>query len=275
LLLSGEPGIGKSTVLEAHAPLLPAGLSCPVVRVDLSRYGEDRLVREIIDGPAVREWQAGEGQLCLVLDGLDEGMLHIPQLASILAGQLKSWPCDRLWLRTACRTADWPDLLDSAVKKAFPDQHRAFELLPLRRSDVADIAEQWSEPGPFLDAIEQSRVVPLACRPLTCRLLARTFANSGGRLPDSAAELYERGLLALCEEASKTRLASGLHGRVPPSHRLAVAARLAAISIFAGRSTFWTGASTDLIGIDSPTVEELSGGTEPSNDQNLWMASVR
>ncbi len=269
LLLLGEPGIRKSTVLAEHAPLLPAEVSCPVLTVDLSEYGEDRLLRDVLNGPAVQEWTAGTGQLCLVLDGLDEGLLHIPQLASILVGRLRSWPCDRLWVRIACRTAQWPELLASAVDKVFPGRHREFELLPLRRSDVAELAAQWTNPMSFLDAVESSGVVPLAGRPLTCRLLAKAFAASGGRLPDSSAALYERGLLALCEEMGETRRAAGLLGRIPAGHRLAVAGRLAAISVFTGRTLFWTGPAANMLGQDRYCVDELSSATEPAGDDTV------
>jgi hypothetical protein len=269
LLLLGEPGIGKSTVLAEHAPLLPAEVSCPVLTFDPSEYGEDRLVRDVLNGPAVQEWTAGAGQLCLVLDGLDEGLLHIPQLASILVGRLRSWPCGRLWVRIACRTAQWPELLASAVDKAFPGQHRAFELLSLRRSDVAELAARWTNPAPFLAAVESIGVVPLAGRPLTCRLLARAFAASGGRLPDTSAALYERGLLALCEEMGETRRAAGLFGRIPAGHRLAVAGRLAAISVFTGQTWFWTGPRADMLGQNRYSVEELSGAAEPAGGDTV------
>ena len=89
-------------------------------RISLAAYGsEDRLVAEVLDGDMVRAWLSGVGELSLYLDGLDEARGRIPHIASILADFIRRWPTDRLRLRIACRTADWPLSLETALDDAF------------------------------------------------------------------------------------------------------------------------------------------------------------
>jgi hypothetical protein len=81
--------------------------------------------------------------------------------------------------------------------------------------------------------------VPLASRPLTLGLLRRAI-GSGGKLPETASELYARGLRALADEQNRERRGRALTTG-NPDERLSVAARMAAISIFSGRAAIWIG----------------------------------
>ncbi|MEV1059448.1 hypothetical protein AB0I92_19520 [Micromonospora chalcea] len=262
LILLGEPGIGKSTVLKKHSPVLHQSVRATVVSANLSSYSEGRLIREIFERPDVIAWATGTGELCLVLDGFDEGLAHIPQMANMFDDYLRSWPTDRMWVRIACRSAHWPGLLASTMRAIFGPDYAEYELLPLRRTDVAELAAEWTDSEQFLTAAEEARLVPLISRPLTCRLLARSFESFGGSLPATTADLYEKGLHALCDENSERRRAAGLLGNVPAGYRLSVAGRLAAATVLAGKPLFFTGPSYEGPGESQCTVEELSGGCE-------------
>lgn len=205
-VLLGEPGAGKSTVLDEHAPLLPAGVDAAVVRVDLGVYGsEDRLVREVLDAPPVRSWLDGDGEFCIVADGFDEGAARLPNLALILADRVARGPVSRLWLRIACRTADWPTSLGDSLRRLFAHA-TVVELLPLRRTDVAALAAGWGADGASLGEVEDANAVPFATRPLTLRLLAAGFAATGslpGRGRDRRDIAGDRE--ARCRSASTSR----------------------------------------------------------------------
>ena len=82
--------------------------------------------------------------------------------------------------------------------------------------------------------------MPLALRPLTLNLLVRLFHRTGG-FPERAADLHARGLLALCDEQNPQRRDAGAIGILSPAERLAVARRIAAVSIFGGRPVIWIG----------------------------------
>ena len=105
LVLLGEPGIGKSAEMGPLAAQPPAGDA--VLFFHLRDYQTDLLLRDDIFGhPDFQTWARGEGELTLFLDGLDEGLLSIKQLATLLPAQLRRFPIARLRLRLACRTAE-------------------------------------------------------------------------------------------------------------------------------------------------------------------------
>lgn len=265
LVLLGEPGAGKSTALSQVVQFLPE--ETLVVEIDLSSYGsEDRLMREIADHPSIVRWSGGSDRLCLVLDSLDEARARIPHIGAVLASLLRRLPCTRLTLRIACRTADWPTSLEKALMDIFDSVH-VFEILPLRRSDASAIAAEHCASSRFLDEVARAGAGPLATRPLTLRLLARSFGESG-RLPGSGAALYEFGIRSLCEEQNDGRRDAGLHGVLPTSDRVAIARRIAVAMVFGGASAVWTGAEVEA-GIGDISIERLSGSTETTSSGSV------
>ncbi len=273
LVLLGEPGAGKSTAA-GHAERL-VGTEVPIVPFDLAAYGsEDRLVREVFDDPTVTAWAARTGELCVVLDSLDEARARVPNVGAVIADRLRRLPCSRLFLRIACRTAEWPAGLEQSLMEAF-GAVTVVELLPLRRVDVAAIAASWCDPSSFLDEVQHAGAGPLAARPLTLRFLARTFGESG-TLPDRGAALYAAGVRSLCEEQNVTRRDAGLDGALSLHQRVAIARRIAAATVFGGASAVWTGPEVDADAEDI-AVARLAGLAEPTPDGTVevTVAAVR
>ncbi len=160
LVLLGEPGTGKSTAVAETARLVPTGVS--LVSFDLGAYGsEDRLVREVFDDPSIVSWSGGYGQLCLVLDSLDEARARVPHVGAVIADRVRRLPYDRLFLRIACRTADWPAGLEQSLEDVF-GAVAVVEILPLRRVDVSAMVAAWCNPSRFLNEVEQAGAGPLA-----------------------------------------------------------------------------------------------------------------
>lgn len=208
-------------------------------RISLAAYGsEDRLVAEVLDGDMVRAWLSGVGELSLYLDGLDEARGRIPHIASILADFIRRWPTDRLRLRIACRTADWPLSLETALDDAF-GASGVFELLPLRRLDAKRLSALGVESDAFIEAVEERNVVPLASRPLTLRMLARLFARDHG-LPNRAVDLYEQGLIALSDESDQRRR-DNTHRTTSPVKIVGIASWIAALTTLGAKSSIWRG----------------------------------
>src|SRR5579864_3207817 len=75
LALLGEPGIGKSAVLEQDRPLINekvARRGDEFMSLDLAAYGnEDRLARAVFGSREFTDWLAGNHRLHLFLDSLD------------------------------------------------------------------------------------------------------------------------------------------------------------------------------------------------------------
>ena len=84
--------------------------------LDLRSIGsEERLTRKLFENEKFRNWQQGNHRLYLFLDSLDECLLRIDTLASLLIEELGGCPIDRLGIRIACRTADWPSHLEEGL----------------------------------------------------------------------------------------------------------------------------------------------------------------
>ena len=266
--LLGEPGIGKSWALKSERANLESSILAKGERalwLDLRSFGsEDRLWKVLFDVEEFRKWREGNYLLHLFLDSLDECLLRIDNIASLIADQLPNEPVQRLRLRIACRTAPWPHILENALIEAFgPEGFEAYELVPLRRSDVKEAALQSgiAQPEPFLQRIEALEVVSLAIKPVTLNFLIKTFSRDGD-LPKNQLELYERGCRMLCEESNESRLGAAQTGALDSGQRLAIAARIAAITQFCNRFAIWTGPESDSSMKEDVTISEISGGTE-------------
>ena len=134
------------------------------------------------------------------------------------------------------------------------------------------------DPGPFLAAVEAAKVVPLAARPLSLKLLAATYRKAGN-LPKRASELYELGLLTLCEEMNPERRDAASDAAVGAKTRLDTASRIAAFSILGGRPTVWTGPVVEAdpadLTIDDCTRTPAPGTFQPAITNATVAATLR
>jgi predicted NACHT family NTPase len=182
LALLGEPGIGKSWALQHDSIASEEAIPHEdqgVIHVDLRSYGsEDRLVSDLFKSDEWNKWRAANHRLYVFLDSLDECLLRIDNIASLLADELSKQPVDRLHLRIACRTAPWPTILEEALKKLYGKSgFRAYELAPLRRIDVEHAADRSGIKNvpAFVARIEDLSVASLAIKPVTLKFLIDIF----------------------------------------------------------------------------------------------------
>ena len=268
LILLGEPGIGKSTEFSSEFARLQestAGTTDKVIFVNLNEYQSDnRLVADAFETDTVRDWSSGQHTLHMFFDSLDEGRLEVRNIANILVGQFRQLAGnpDRLRIRIACRTAEWPSSLEHAMISTFGRENViALELMPLRRVDVetALIAENL-EPQAFLDNVADRNVEAFAINPITLQFLIGMHKRNG-RFPSSRWELYEQGCRCLCEESSQSRRDAGHFGLLSAAQRLEVSSRIAALTVFCGRGVIDTGAA-GTVDDSVLTVADLDGGNE-------------
>lgn len=270
LALLGEPGVGKSWSLsvdvEAFRQQFP---EMPMIRLDLRSFGsEDRLYKALFENQILLHWISGDHDLHLYLDSFDECLLRIDTIAAILADELPKLPLNRLKLRIACRTASWPLLLENALRAGYGnDNFAATELVPLRRVDVLEAAtlNGISQPEAFLERVDQLQIAALASKPITLTMLLDTFQREGD-LPANLLDLYEKGCLILCEEQNESRRAAGRTGALSSTSRMAVAARIAAVTQLGNRFAVWAGTAVDVLPEDVP-VSHLLGGSEFAEQQ--------
>ncbi len=267
LVLLGEPGIGKSTALATHVLETQQHSSTAMhcLHFDLRSYGsEQRLQRTIFDHPEIVSWQGDTSDLHLFLDSLDESLLRIDTVADLIAEELERWPRHRLFLRIACRTADWRPTFEERLRRLWgQDAVGVFELAPLRHIDVSVAAQaEVSDPEAFLREVDRVAAVPFAIKPVTLTLLLNTYRRQG-TLPSTQREVYERGCTLFCEETNPRRQESGLTGNFTPEQRLRAAERLAAVTIFANRYAVWTGADRGDVPEADITLHTCAGEVGP------------
>lgn len=246
LVLCGEPGIGKSTELAGMRAMLEANRDGPVIWIifrDIADAADFR--RQTLDSAVWQEWRAGTARLTLVVDGVDEGLLRVPNFVNDLTALLKGEPITRLRLVLACRTAEWPLDAGRRLLALWSDEKvKAFyELCPLRRVDAELAATvRGTDAAKFLEAVWQRGVTGLAARPVTLFFLLREFRD--GELPATHRELYERGTENLAREINPSRLELLRALRKTERHcsdaeRMDAARRLAALLLLTGRSAIW------------------------------------
>ena len=101
----------------------------------------------------------------------------------------------------------------------------------------------------------------MAIKPVTLGFLISTYIKNG-RFPSTQTELYLQGCCRLCDENNESRRDARLTGTFTIEQRLAVASRIAAITVFSNRYAIWTGINRGDVPDEDTTIQELSGGTE-------------
>lgn len=275
-ILLGGPGVGKSTALREERAALDKIFQdgrVKVLPIDLRSIGsEQTLYRRFFENPLFIDWFDGDYPLYVLLDSLDEGLLHTHTLTDFLIDELKHkpYPVKRLFLRIACRTAVWRSSFEQGLKdiwcKGDEEAVGVFKLAPLRRKDVLEAATANGLEESFVAEIERVGVVPLAVKPITLKLLLKTYDKG---FPKTQMELYEEGCRELCMEPGGTRLEKGFTGQLNTDECLSVASRIAAVTIFGRKATIYIKPSLiEKLGEDI-TIEMLSGVTETARDNEF------
>ncbi len=279
LALLGEPGIGKTQTIQAEWKAIEKKIEKEggrTIWLDLRSYGsEDRLVRNLFESTTFISWAKGTHRIHLFLDSLDECLLRINTLAALLIDELKRYPVERLYLRIVCRTADWPSGLEAGLRRLWGnDKVRVYELTPLRREDVIEAAKANNlNPETFLSEIDRMKAVPLAFKPVTLGFLLNTYRRTG-QLPSTQAELYLEGCRLLCEETSESRRDARRTGAFTAEQRMAVAVRIAAVTVFANRYAIWTDIDRGDVPEEDVTVQALCGGRESVNGDEFEVSEA-
>jgi hypothetical protein len=240
LILLGEPGMGKSTELTR----LAINSATPVIHLNLRNFESfNDLLSFLGSRREFAEWKTGSSSLTLILDSLDEALIASPVLADRLAVEVNEWARDanlrsRLRIRIASRTASWPQSAEATLRAAWgTSEMRVLTLAPLVRRDAEMLLQDAQRPSltTRFGWLDEFRVGALAARPVTLRFLASVGDPS--ETAPSHATLYERGCLRLVAEPDLNRLHRASSIPLLPQQRLAIAARLAAITVFSNRST--------------------------------------
>lgn len=268
LVMLGEPGVGKTSTMLSEREAVDAHVRAgggDTLWLDLRSCGSEyQLARKFFESEKFASWLAGDYHLHVFLDSLDECRLRVENVASVLTDELEEVPTHRLSLRISCRTAEWPKTLEDGLRALWAEESiGVYELAPLRRIDVAAAAAtNGLDPDTFLRNVHEAEAVPLAIKPVTLEFLLESYGLSG-QLPSKQAELYLNGCRRLCQERNEKRVDNvGRTGQLSAEQRLAVAARIAAITVFSNKYAVWTGLERVDTAEGDVLIRELAGGTE-------------
>ncbi|MCY7283105.1 MAG: hypothetical protein LH679_06615, partial [Cyanobacteria bacterium CAN_BIN43] len=221
-------------------------------------------------------WKDGIHRLYLFLDSLDEGLLQVQTLATQLVDTLKKNQyrnkLSRLYIRIVCRTAVFPQVLEEGLKELWKEDLAIYELAPLRYADAETAAmEEGIEPQGFLSEVWNKNLVPLAIKPVTLKFLLKIYKQHGGQFsPDQTlCSLYLEGCRLLGKEINLSRHGANLTGNLDSDQRLIVAARIAAVTVFANRFAVWTGINEEEAPAEDVLVRQLILGHESSNGREI------
>lgn len=272
LVLRGEPGMGKSTEIDKFYELQTDDENSIKLNFNLSSYGDEgRLVKEIFESDKINHWKVDSSNLYLFLDSLDEAILDIKTLALLFADRIETLPKERLFLRIACRTAEWSNLsvLENKLKEIWKEDNcQILQIAPLQQYDVETAAQSESlDSQKFIAEIFNKNVSALASKPVTLQFLLGLFEKNES-FPSTQTKLYEEGCLWLCEEKNERRKATKRVGKLTPEQRLVISARIAALMIFGNKSSIWIGGITGEEETSDILIGELSGYTEKKKDNS-------
>lgn len=282
LVLLGEPGMGKTHALEAERVTIDARAEQEgdqTLWLDLRSFGsEDRLVRSLFESREFAAWSNGGHRLHLFLDSLDECLMRVTTVGSLLIDQLGRCPVERLYLRIACRTADWHSSFEKGLRNLWgQDGIGVYELAPLSRKNIAEAAEaNGLSSTDFLAELDLREAVPLAMKPVTLVFLLNTYLRLG-RFPTTRVGLYREGCMRLCEEINASRRGARETGRLTAEQRLEVAAQIAAVTILANKYAVWMDIDWGDVPDEDVTVGELvrAGDGLDGRDTLLTEPAVR
>ena len=275
LVLLGEAGMGKTTAIEESYKQVyervkdSEDVCLPLFR--LGDYSSDTdLCTAIFQSQAVQAWRQSHYKLHLYLDSLDEGRLSISNLVRILKREIEKLPCDRLYFRITCRTAEWAFSLEEKLEEKWgKDNVSVCKIAPLRRVDVIEAANQNSiNSDEFLQEVFKRNAIPLAIKPVTLNFLLDVYAQKR-QLPASQEELYEKSCLQLCEEVNSDRREAGFQGQLSAKKRRLLAGRIAAVMLFSNRSAVWTSPEYGKIPDSDILLQDLCIGKEEVDEHSF------
>jgi hypothetical protein len=248
LVLCGEPGLGKTTELDLLRENLAAtcGEHERLIHLNAREFGSfPDLKGYLEDQLAWQAWRTGSDHLTILLDGLDEGLIRMPELVARLRSFLETKPTERLLLVLSCRSFEWPEAEGeqlAALWTRAEDVPFVFELEPLRREDARLAAEQKGHAGDrFLEAVHRADVASLASRPITLFFLIAEFRDEQFAAT-SRAQLYKNGCRRLCEENNRERarlLSSFSRGECSADDKIDASGKLACGLLLGGKHSIY------------------------------------
>ncbi|GKS10942.1 hypothetical protein YDYSY3_19420 [Paenibacillus chitinolyticus] len=268
LALLGEPGIGKTNSLKQFVESMK-DVNKPIY-LDLRSYSSDeRLIKDLFESPLFLDWKrSNSGDIYIFLDSLDECLLRMDHISFLLSQEFEKYDVERIKLRIACRTANWPrELEEELIKLWGNDSYEAFELAPLQKKDVYEAALiNGINANQFIEDVIKKGVVSFAIKPVTLQFLINTYTRYRGSLPLTQKDIYLDGCAILCEELNSKHKK---HTKLSVRERLNISTRIAALTVFTNKFAVWTDVDLGNVPDEDITLGEIAYGLNRGIDSTL------
>lgn len=213
LILLGEPGLGKTTALQAeYARIIDAYGEQSVIFVDLEAVDSNQYIRDLIfNQQKYKQWQEELGRLHIFLDSLDRTRLPKESVIQAIINELRNSDISNLSLRIVCRDIDWSFRIAESLKNLWQikmpvnenDQEKTYvqvyQLAPLRHEDIVLAAKtNGIDAKHFLETIDNRGVSDLAKIPLILEFMLARYKKTSD-IGNNRRQLYREACQQLCE----------------------------------------------------------------------------
>jgi hypothetical protein len=125
------------------------------------------------------------------------------------------------------------------------------------------------DPEAFIRDVQEAEATPLALKPVTLQFLLDVYAQRG-EFPSRQIELYLDGCGLLCEETNRERSDNTSRAStLSAEQKLAVAARIAAVTVYSNKFAVWTGLASGDFEEGGVPIRDLTGGSELVGDDEF------
>ena len=155
LILLGDAALGKTTTLNQEE--LDLKVSGEVVlKIDFKDIQGEVYLKSKFD--ALKQSIKGKkGNIYLLFDSFDEGHNSFEKLVKILITELESLPMERIYLRIACRTVVYPEILEAELNELI----KKSKLINSLKTTDSGLSEMKSEVSAISNKISVFRLLPL------------------------------------------------------------------------------------------------------------------
>lgn len=267
LILLGEPGTGKTTEINKMYECSEG----EKMIIDFKEINSDYVLdNELFKSEEIERWKKDSTILHLFLDSFDEGRIRLDTLAAIMSSKLKKLPTERLMLRIACRTSDFPDTFSKELDGIFlsKDKVGLYEICPLRKIDVVNFVSSEGVRGDqFVQQIIQKGLQAFAGTPVTLKFLLKIFSDTGN-FAENKLEIYKNGCEELSKEPNEKRQESKnekIKGKLSVEERMLIIGRIAMLTTFANKIAIYKGDKLEIQETDLH-LNDIIGKTEIAHD---------
>jgi len=267
LIILGEPGIGKTTLLKNEAKRLSEN-NKKFLWVDLKDVSDSTALKEEIVGQSeIKNIAETQEPIYLFLDGVDESIITFDKLSSRIIKEFEKLPREKIFLRISGRTVNFPASLINELQSLWNVKDKCFEICPLRWIDVEDSAKNAgiSDTEDFYKTIIKLNLFGFANRPITLPTVIELYKEKN--LTQKQSDIYLELCQKLAKENNPYRIEQAkaghqkYEGDLSSKERLYIAGRIATCLIFSNKISVFDSVNRYNMDI-SVNIDDLCTGYE-------------